>query len=167
MEWVADVFEGLSIPYIGVIGNHDLTGNGRDVFQNVFGDLNYSFVYKGVKFICMNTNSREVNFNGTVPDINWLDTQVKSQPGINQFVAISHIAPYSVDFDSKLEQRFVSGLASTGSCLASLHAHDHSPKYEAPYENGIPFITTGGILKRNFTIITIVDEELEYETVYY
>jgi 3',5'-cyclic-AMP phosphodiesterase len=167
MKWITKIYDGLNVPYIGVIGNHDLTANGGDVFRKIFGELNYSFVYHGVKFICINTNSREVNFNGTVPDINWLDTQVRPQPGVNHVVAISHVAPYTADFDSNLEQEFVAKLESTGSCLASLHAHDHNPGYNAPYENGIPFIITGGILKRNFTIITIVDGELEAKVVHY
>lgn len=167
MEWVAEIYNGLKVPYIGVIGNHDLTANGKDVFQKVFGELDYSFVYGGIKFICINTNSREFNFNGTVPDIQWLNKEMKPQPGIHKMVVISHVSPLSADFDKKLEQPFVEALASTGNCLASLHAHDHTSGYFTPYETGPPFIVTSAILKREFTVITIANGRLESDNVPY
>lgn len=167
MEWIVRIFNGLKMPYLGVIGNHDLTANGKEVFQKVFGELDYSFVYQGVKFICLNTNGREVNFDGSVPDINWLNKEVKSQAGVSNIVAISHITPNSTDFDKKLELPFVAALESSGNCVASLHAHDHTPGYYTPYANGIPFIVTGTILKRTFTIITITNGVVGAERVLY
>lgn len=167
MKWVVEIYNGLKTPYLGVIGNHDLTANGRDVFKKVFGELNYSFVYGKVKFICINTNSREVNFDGSVPDIRWLNEEVKAQNGVDNIVAISHVAPHSADFDKALEQPFVSALATNGNCLASLHAHDHVHSVGTPYENGIPFIVTGALIKKEFTIITIVNGRLESEFVQY
>lgn len=69
MEWVYRSFNHLNVPYIAIIGNHDLTSRGGDVFQYMFGDFNYSFIYGGTKFICHDTNSREYDFNGQVPNI--------------------------------------------------------------------------------------------------
>ena len=165
MEWMVGILNDLKAPYIGVIGNHDLTANGKHVFQNVFGDLNYSFTYKGIKFISINTNSREVNFDGTVPDIGWLQQQVRPETEVGNIVAISHVSPQSVDFDKKLQQPFISALSGTGKCLASMHAHDHTAKYT--YERGIPFIIAGAILKREFALITIINGRLENEFIEY
>ena len=167
MEWVAGIYNGLKVPYLGIIGNHDLTANGKHVFQKVFGELDYSFVYRGNKFICTNTNSREVNFDGSVPDIAWLNRQFTPDAGVKNSIVISHVMPGSVDFDKKLEQQFIGALESSNNCIGSLHAHDHSSGYYTPYDNGIPFIVTGAVLKRNFTVVTIINGELETESVSY
>jgi 3',5'-cyclic-AMP phosphodiesterase len=70
-KWVHKRLSGLHAPYIGVVGNHDLVGNGRAVFEKMFGPLNYSFVYRGIKFIAHNTNGLE-SPGQNVPDLNWL-----------------------------------------------------------------------------------------------
>ena len=161
MEWVAEIYEELKVPYVAVIGNHDMAANGTSIFRQVFGELNYSFAYGGYKFICLNTNSREVNFDGSLPDVNWLQDQLKPAAGINGQVVISHVSPFSGDFDRKLEMPFVTALENAGNCLGSLHAHDHNAGQYRPYNNSIPFIVASAILKRQFTLVEIIDGKLE------
>ena len=36
----------LNIPYFVVVGNHDLVGNGLTAYNEMFGSLDFSFVYK-------------------------------------------------------------------------------------------------------------------------
>ncbi|HEY1025870.1 MAG TPA: metallophosphoesterase [Sphingobacteriaceae bacterium] len=167
MEWMAEIYAQLEMPYIAVVGNHDLAANGDEVFKRVFGDLNFSFVYDGYKFVCLNTNSREANFNGTIPDLTWLNAQMQPQPGISGYFAVSHVSPFSIDFDKKLEIPFVYALQQSGNCLASLHAHDHSSGQYSPYGNGIPFIVANAILNREFTLIEVINGELEATEIQY
>lgn len=161
MKWIADIYSDLKVPYISVIGNHDLAANGEDIFKRIFGELNFTFVYDGYKFVCLNTNSREVNYNGTVPDISWLNSQMQPEPGIKGYFAVSHVSPFSVDFDKNLEMPYVAALLRSGNCLASLHAHDHSSGQYRPYENNIPFIVSNAILNKEFTVIEVVNGKLE------
>lgn len=161
MEWIAEIYEDLQVPYVAVIGNHDMAAHGETVFRKIFGELNYSFLYNGYKFICLNTNSREVAFNGTIPDLNWLNQQVQPESGVRGYIAISHVSPFSKDFDRNLEANFVAALERSGNCLASLHAHDHNSGQYRPYSNQIPFIVSSAILKREFTLIQIVDGTLQ------
>ncbi len=160
MEWITGIYSGLNVPYVGVIGNHDMAARGRTVFRRIFGDPDYSFVYQGYKFVCLNTNSREVFFDGTIPDQRWLDQQMRPETGVRGFLAISHVAPFSGDFDPNMEAGYVAALERPGNCLASLHAHDHTAGQFRPYPNQIPFIIAGAILNREFTLIEIINGSL-------
>src|SRR5690606_4187469 len=106
MDAIAIALNNLTVPYVAVVGNHDLTARGREVFLRMYGELNYSFVYGGIKFICQNTNSREYLFDGLVPDIPWLRRELQPEDGVHSYVAISHVPPNSVDFDARLTNAY-------------------------------------------------------------
>lgn len=164
-EWVVKDFQNLNVPFFGVIGNHDLIANGSNVFKRMFGDLNYSFVYGGVKFICHDTNGREYKFNGQVPDIGWLQTELTPIVGVNSFVGISHIRPFSSDFDSKLDTTYTQLFNQKPEFLASFHAHDHSFGEFFPINSRIPFLTTTTIGNNGFLLVEIVNNKIRYERV--
>ena len=50
-EWNDDILSKLKVPYVGLIGNHDVIGNGDQVFRKIFGNENFSFVVSDVKFV--------------------------------------------------------------------------------------------------------------------
>ena len=58
--WVRDIMEKLKVPYVALLGNHDILGNGMDVFLKVYGDENFSFRAGNTKFICLNTNALRI-----------------------------------------------------------------------------------------------------------
>ena len=164
MEWVDQIFSKLKAPYIGVVGNHDLVANGEKVYNRMFGPTNFCFNYQGIKFICHNTNSREVNFSGSVPDINWMKTELSPANNIKGNILVAHVAPFSVDFDKNLQREYVSTVSSQPT-LAALYAHDHSE--EIRYENNIPFMITNAIVKRQFLLVEVVNGKLTYESIQY
>lgn len=166
-KWVAREFQKLKIPFFGVIGNHDLIANGSAVFQRMFGDLNYTFTYDGVKFICHDTNSREYKFNGRVPDINWLTQQTAPSDNIEAYVGISHVRPFSTDFDPALASPYSETLNSNPAFLASFHGHDHSFGEFYPEESRIPFLVTTSFNERGFLVAEIVNAQITYERVVY
>ena len=165
MEWVVNESQKLKAPYFGVIGNHDLIANGSTVFKRMFGELNYSFTYGGVKFICHDTNGREYRFNGKVPDINWLESELAGAEDSKAFVAISHVRPFTVDFDRKLDTAYSNLFNSKPDFLASFHAHDHSFGEYYPDHSRVPFIVTTSIGERGFLLVEIVNNQLKYERV--
>ncbi|MFN2439489.1 MAG: metallophosphoesterase, partial [Chitinophagaceae bacterium] len=67
-QWVNRKLTKLSMPYIAVIGNHDMLANGRKVYEQMFGAEDFTFTCNGNKFICLNTNSREKGFDGSLPN---------------------------------------------------------------------------------------------------
>jgi len=167
MEWISRALRSLEVPYVAVIGNHDMTSRGRDVFLNMFGELNYSFVYGGIKFVCHDTNGREYSFKGKVPDIPWLQQQLKPQDGINGYVAISHVPVNSEDFDAQLASDYSNAFAATPGFLASLHAHNHNYDMFYPDESGIPYVITSAMQKQEFMLVEIVNNKISFERIYF
>jgi 3',5'-cyclic-AMP phosphodiesterase len=167
MEWVNEIFSKIKVPYIGVIGNHDLVANGQNVYTRMYGPLNFSFTYQGVKFVCHNTNCREVNFNGTVPSMNWLKNEFSPAPGVKSYIAVAHVPPSSVDFDKDMRSDYTKLLNSSGKTLAALYAHNHSEDIEYHDDESIPYLITNAIVKRQFLLVEIVDGKLSYESIRY
>ena len=49
--WVRDIMNKLTVPYVTLLGNHDVLGNGLEVFEEVFGEVNFSFMAGNTRFI--------------------------------------------------------------------------------------------------------------------
>jgi len=167
MEWVHSIFSKLKMPYIGVIGNHDLVANGEEAFIKMFGELNFSFVYQGVKFICHNTNSREAKFSGNVPDLPWLAQQLKPQEGVSAYIPVAHVPPDGIDFDPRLLDEYTRMINRSPNTLAALFAHTHSHDVYYFYGDPIPYLITDAIEHRQFLLIEIVNGKLNYKNIEY
>ena len=162
-KWVESFYSKLKSPYIAVIGNHDHVGNGVDIYKRMFSEkLDFSFIYKGVKFVCHNTNSREYNFNGTVPDLNWLRTQFQPEEGMKGYFAVAHIPPTSGDFDNKLFTEYGKILTDNGKVYAVLNAHVDKQSIKFPYSADLPVITTNSIYNKHFLVVQIVNNNFTY-----
>lgn len=162
-KWVENIYSRLNSPHIGVIGNHDHAANGVDIFKRMYNEqLDFSFIYHGVKFVCHNTNSREYNFDGTVPDLNWLSTQFQPTQGVKGYLAIAHVPPTSGDFDAKLFDEYGKILTDNGHVYAVLNAHIDKQSIKYPYTDTLPVITTNSIYNRHFLVVEIVNDNFKY-----
>ncbi|MEP2023892.1 MAG: metallophosphoesterase [Reichenbachiella sp.] len=136
-KWLHRELERLNIPYFGIVGNHDFERNAENIFEAMFGERDFSFEYKHTKFICIDTNSKEWNWNGKVPDISWLQSEIDAADAnddIDKVYVISHVAPYDhVFFDAELEYDFANAIGSSPKVIASLHSHSHKWKISRPY----------------------------------
>ena len=54
-----EILDRLTIPYIVVVGNHDLLGDGDRIFPKLFGDYNFEFTYKNTRLVFYNNNNWE------------------------------------------------------------------------------------------------------------
>lgn len=166
MEWMNDIFSKLNVPYITVLGNHDLySGSGKAIYNRMYGPENFSFVYDSIKFVCHDANSREYNFNGKVPDIPWLANELQPQEGVKGYIGASHVPPYDVDFDKNLEQEYTSLLVNSPNFIASLHAHINKTQISTPYGGNIPFIVTKNVKGEEFILIDIIDGKISFQAV--
>lgn len=149
-----DIMKNLHLPIVSVIGNHDLLGNGEKVYHEMFGDLNFTFTCNGNKFICMDSNSREYDFNGQVPDLAWLNHEL-SESGFTHTFVLSHIAPFDNDFDPALENGYVTSLAGSMNARLSFHGHSHEFYQEEHYGDGVLYMITDDIKDRAYTLVTV------------
>lgn len=165
-EWIHKIMKRLKMPYIGVIGNHDLSGNGETVFKKIYGPLNDSFIVNRFKFILLNTNSREYRFNGRVPDVGWLQQELAGDD-FDHAVIISHVPPFDGDFDRKLESDYVSAVEQSGKVNLSLHAHQHTFNDTIPYNDEIRYLISAATDDRMYVLIKLVGSKYWYEKIYY
>lgn len=166
-NWVVAQLEQLKVPYIASMGNHDMLGNGREIFHEMFGPENFSFGYGNNKFICINTNSRETAFDGKVPDTAWLKTELTSDSGYSNLFILSHVPPFSGDFDPALERAFTSLLATQPKTRISLHGHEHRFRILQPYPDGITYLVAGAAIHRNYALVEVSGEHFTITEKYY
>jgi 3',5'-cyclic-AMP phosphodiesterase len=164
-NWVASRLNRLKVPYVATIGNHDMLGNGRIVFNRMFGPENFSFSYASSKFICLNTNSRENGYDATVPDMSFLQKELGDSIPANIFI-LSHVPPFNDDFDDKLEKSWVPLLENDSRVRLSMHGHEHQYRYWHPYGK-LPYLVAGAGDQRNYAMVTVSDEQFSVEEKYY
>ena len=166
MEGFVKRIKSMKVPVITVVGNHDLTGRGSDSYKHMFGELNFSFVYKGTKFICHDANSREYRYNGRVPDIGWLAEQLQPSKDVQHYIAFAHVPPLSDDFDQKLVKSYEAQFEQTPGFLAALYGHTHT-YLTSPPEDAFKYLVTGSIESKEFIIVTVINNKLTHERIFY
>ena len=165
-NWAADKLKKLRVPFITAIGNHDMLGNGRKIYQQMFGVENFTFNYGTSRFICLNTNSRETGYDGTIPDVNWLTNELKDTTPRNIFI-LSHVPPFSDDFLRSNEYGYRVLLRSNPHTRLCLHGHEHKYHLEKPYGDGLEYLVAGSGEERNYALITVNGTEYSIEEKFY
>lgn len=161
--WGNSYLKKINVPYFVVVGNHDLVGNGYQAYLEMYGNYNFSFIYHVIKFVFINTNSREFNYNGDVPDIDWLESQLSPSNQFKYAVVIFHIPPTDADFDQKLTDEFQQVLSKSNNVLFALHGHAHHYEKYVPFSDSITYINAFGVQYNKFNVITISDDTFEVE----
>jgi Icc protein len=154
MWWVDDQLSKLRIPYLTVIGNHDQVANGREAYKTIFGPLNYSFTYGDTKFVLTDTNGREYNFNGRIPDVPWVSQQLRDNT-VRRHVVISHVPPQDADFDPTVKDAYVSALRQDPRLVFEMNAHRHDFSIGQPFNDGVTYVNSYGFEKRRYLIVTV------------
>ncbi len=166
-RWMHDIMKNLKVPYLTVIGNHDMLASGRTAYQQMYGAFNYAFVYGETKFIFLDTNGREYGFNGKVPDIDWLQSQLVPAGEWKQAVVISHVKPFSGDFDDNLSLPYHQALVNSKMVDLSLHGHDHDWGTTYGPDSLITYQVTTTMKKRAFSYLKIWNRGYRIERRFY
>ncbi|TJY61341.1 metallophosphoesterase [Sphingobacterium alkalisoli] len=159
----------LKFPNIATIGNHDMLGNGPEIYRKYFGPDDFTFRYGKSAFIVFNSNSRERGFDGTLPNEEWLAQQIRQTDTqeTDHIFFLSHVPPMSADFDPNKVDSFTELLASTDKASLSIHGHTHVFSYDEPYNDGMPYLIAPSLEKRSFVEVTVEDQSISVNLIHY
>ena len=102
-----DILNRLNVPYVCLLGNHDCLATGKEVFNTIFGDENFSFTAGNVRFVCLNTNALEFDYSEAVPDFSFLERELQNFPSqAAKTVIAMHAPPRSEQFNNNIARVF-------------------------------------------------------------
>ena len=168
-DWVHDIMKKLYVPYVALIGNHDILGNGHHVFEAMYGPLNYSFIAGHTKFVCLNTNALEFDYSYPVPDFEFIrqefsDTEEKEY---TQTIVTMHANPFGEQFNNNAAYPFQAYIKMLKSLQFCLHAHAHTLMVNDYFDDGILYYGCDAMEKRSYMVFTVTEGAYEYEVVYF
>ncbi len=167
--WMRDILQELNAPYVAMIGNHDLLGTGLEVFEAMYGDVDFSFIAGGVKFICINTNATEYNYMAAVPNFDFLISEAARDTALyDRTVLCMHARPYSDQFNNNVALLF-SFFCRTAypSLMFCINGHGHYTATTDVFGDGVLYYEVGCAQDRTYSIFTITPEGYSHETVYF
>lgn len=125
-EFTWDVMDKLQIPYLTVIGNHDLVANGREVYKKMFGKENYSFIYKNCKFVFFDDNIWENTVKE--PDFEWLNNELQDETdSFTHTFVICHV-PYGDEMFYASQKYVFRKIITASNVNLMIHGHWHNPE---------------------------------------
>ena len=154
----------LDIPYLAVIGNHDMLGNGQKVYEAMYGPQNFWFAVGSTRFVFLNTNSREANFSATVPDLDFLRQSLSDTASFSDAFVVGHVPPMDADFNPALVEGFEAAM-ETGKVRACLTGHQHNYSLTDPYENNILHLVSDDLQDRSYAKVTLSGKDFSIEKI--
>lgn len=162
--WARDVLSELQVPYVCLLGNHDCLGTGKDVFLNVFGEENFSFVAGNVRFICLNTNALEYDYSHPVPDFDFMENTLTDVPnGVEKTIVAMHVPPGDMEFNNNVSKAFEHYVKSYTGLQFCLYGHVHNWGASDLFEDGVMYYGCTTVGKRGYYVITINEKGYEIE----
>ncbi len=160
--WISQRMQKLAFPYIAVIGNHDMLGNGREIYNQMYGPENFSFSYSGYQFIFLNSNFTEAKPGEFLPDNSWLKKELSLSSAEEKIFVFAHIAPFSLSFDPSLEHEFADMLAANGKVALSIHGHEGKYYEWMRYGPPVMYIIVNSLRFRKYELINVTRDKVEY-----
>lgn len=171
--WQHDILSKLKVPYVALIGNHDIIGNGDLVFQDIYGNENFSFrvggsspAAGGIRFICLNTNALEYDYSTPVPDFSFIKKELDNTTEMDKrTIFVMHVAPGNEQFNNNVANIFQEKVHEFPSPLFCLHAHAHNFAARDLFNDGITYYCCDNIEKRTYLLFTITPDNYSYEII--
>jgi predicted phosphodiesterase len=153
--WVGDAIARSRHPVLTVVGNHDGLSKGSAIYKKMFGEYNYSFVHKGVKFVMWNNNFLEFG----PPEVAWLDGEVSSHERV---VVMAHQPPGEdvMPTETLDAWRTVRGKKSY---KASLHGHLHKFGFYNETETDTLVYTVSQVSNAVFGVMTVKADKIIFQ----
>lgn len=167
--WIHDIMSGLKVPYVAIIGNHDHLGTGGEIYRAMYGDLNFSFVYGGIKFLALNTNALDFDYSTPVPDFEFIQHEIADTVGVeyDRTIAMMHAEPGDIVFNNNVKLVFHEYLKRFRNLMFCIHAHAHRLAVNEFFNDGVIYYGSDAMKHRNYLLFTVTKEGYDYEVVYF
>ena len=162
-RWLHEQLSKIKYPYVAVIGNHDLIGNGGEIYNLMYGDPNFSFIFNENKFIYLNTNAREYSPGSNVPDITWLNKELSDTSVYKNAIIVCH-SPHT-DLDPVIQEKYLEILRKYKKVLLCINGHLHNFNFTAPGGDGIAYLSSFTTVQEKFVVIRIWDNKFSLEII--
>ena len=154
----------LRMPYVAVVGNHDATNNGKAAYKAMYGDFDFSFTVGNSKFILLNTNYLE--FDRKVPNLAWLEEELKDGQNYENVFVLSHIYPILYEFGREEGKGELYGtLVSKYDVSYSLHGHRHEYNLFYPFDGRVPYLISGATERLEYIVFTVNGDKITFDRV--
>jgi predicted phosphodiesterase len=160
----ANIIKDFKAPVLVGVGNHDVQADGKALFERLFGPTDFSFTFRGTKFVFFDDNARGIPEG--IPDWDWVDSVLAGAGDSLKLVTVCHAPPYTDQLDGAQSARMVTMFAKHRVEIA-LGGHTHSWDYQQPYGDGIPYLVTDDIGDRNYAVVTLSPAGPTVERVYF
>lgn len=157
----------LKVPYVAIIGNHDCLGNGEDIYEEIFGKENFSFIAGNTKFICLNTNALEYDYSHPIPDFNYINNELDNSSNQEKTIIAMHVRPFAEQFNNNSAELFEYYVKKFPGIQFCLNAHDHKIEVANLFNDGITYYGSSCMKNRNYLWFTITPKGYNYEVVQY
>lgn len=148
-EFIGESLSKARKPVLTVVGNHDGLTKGKKIYPKMFGPYNYTFNYRGIKFVAWNNNSYEYHV-----DLEWL----KRETYIDQKVVIlAHQPPRSGTLSAEVEEIWEE-IRQQDNVIASLHGHLHNFGYKK--EGNTEIVTADRVTGTHYSLVRFEDESI-------
>ncbi|AKF82832.1 metallophosphoesterase [Myxococcus fulvus 124B02] len=163
-KWVSKLLNDASVPTMAVIGNHDMVGKGTELFLARFGPTFLSFEHGGSRFVLFDSNSREYDFPGDVPDLARLGQALADAPPDGHLFTFSHVAPGHQDFDPALTGP-LEELQSERGVTVSFHGHSH--RFQSDERRGVRYFVTDALDIRSYLLVSVEGPSVDVQQVFF
>ena len=161
-----DLLNGLKVPYIALIGNHDCLATGEQIYREMFGPFNFCFTAGRVRFVCLNTNSLEFDHTESVPNLSFIEDELRHYPTTcEQTIVAMHASPRSEQFDRGMARAFQRHIAAFRGLQCCINGHGHSFSEKELFDDGVTYVACGNIEKRAYLLFTVNEQGYSYEKI--
>jgi Icc-related predicted phosphoesterase len=143
-----------------VIGNHDHLGNGRTIFETMFGRRNEIVDVAHYRFILFDDVVWE---SGQAPDIQWLQWALMGA-GSRIPVLMAHIPPFTDQLTGAYEQA-IRELAEVYDVPLFIYGHLHQFNDHEPYADGVRYLGVPTPQRRTYVKVTLMGQEVTIQEV--
>ncbi len=162
-NWYSDIMNKIKVPVITIIGNHDCLGNGYSIYNEMFGESNFFFRYRDVKFVMFDDIVWEKKVQD--PDFEWFDEALDNDDDYKYVIPFAHIPPWDDQFTIGNEY-YYNQLLLDHNVNLSVHGHGHSFGYHQRYGEvnylSIPAPIRDELIIMDVQADTIIIERIEY-----